>query len=117
MSAVVLQRLRAATDRRGPVGCLSWVIVRNLQNRITSLALMALGAITALACVSAIGAVTTLVVMAMGTEPEAVRPHDRDCAVVAWKSGEVHCFRGVFAGADRSERGDLAVVTQAGSPQ
>lgn len=87
----------------------------NLPNRTTPLALLVLGAITALACVSAIGAVTTLVVLAANPEPEAMVTHDRDCAVVAWKSGEVHCFRGGFAGTDKPGRGDLAVVTQAGS--
>ncbi len=83
------------------------------HNRISSLALMALAAMAALACVSAIGAVTTLVVMA--TNAESMVPHDRECAVVAWKSGEVHCLRGNFAGTDKPQRGDLAVVTQAGS--
>jgi len=114
MSVVVLQRLWAVTDRRGPATVLSWVIMRRLSKRNTSLALIALGAITALACVSAIGAATTLVVMAMSPEAEVVVPYDRDCSVVAWKSGEIHCFRGGLAANDRPSRGDLAVVTQAG---
>ena len=87
--------------------------MRNLTNRTTSLALLALGAITALACVSAIGAATTLVVLAANGEPEALPTHERECALVAWKSGEVHCFRGAFAANDIPSRGDLAVVTQA----
>lgn len=85
-----------------------------LANRTTSLALLVIGALTAMTCVSAIGAVTTLVVMATNAE-EALVPHDRDCAVVAWKSGEVHCFRGVFAGTGRAQIGELAVVTPAGA--
>ena len=88
--------------------------MRNLTNRTTSLALLALGAITALACVSAIGAATALVVIAMNGEPEAMVSYDRDCAAVAWKSGEIHCFRGSLAANDSSPRGGLAVVTQAG---
>jgi len=36
MSAVVLQRLRAVTDRPGQVACLCCVIVRDLSNRTTS---------------------------------------------------------------------------------
>jgi hypothetical protein len=69
--------------------------VGNLPNRTGSLALMALGVVAALACVSAIGAATTLVVMAMNdSEPaQAVASYERDCAVVAWKSGSIHCFR------------------------
>ena len=89
--------------------------MRNLTNRTTSLALLALGAITALACVSAIGAATTLIVMATNQEPDALVPHERECAVVAWKSGEIHCFRGDFAGSGKPGRGDLAVVTQVAS--
>ena len=76
---------------------------------------MVVGAIMALACLSAIGAVTTLVVMAASTGPEAVAAHDRECAVVAWKAGEFHCFRSVFAGTEKPERSDLAVVAQASS--
>ena len=83
-------------------------------NRTTAAALLVLGAIAALACVSAIGAATTLVVMETSGEPDVVVPHDQECAVVAWKSGEVHCFRGGFAANDSRRRGDLAVVTQAG---
>ena len=95
MSGVVLQRLRAVTDRPDRIGCLCWSIVGNLPNRTTSLALIALGVVAALACVSAIGAATTLVVMAMNDShpAEAVVPYDRECAVVAWKSGSIHCFR------------------------
>src|SRR5690349_24894885 len=97
MSGVVLQRLRAVTDRRDRIGCLCWAIVGNLPNRTTSLALMVLGVVAALACVSAIGAATTLVVMAMhdSAPAETVARYDRDCAVVAWKSGSIHCFRTV----------------------
>ena len=75
----------------------------NLPNRITSLALIALGAVAALACVSAIGAATTLVVIAVNdSKPvEAVVPYDRECSVVAWKSGSIHCFR-TMAQADSS---------------
>jgi len=89
--------------------------VRKLSNRKTSLALVVLGAITALACVSAIGAVTTLVVMAANSETDAGTARDRECAVVAWRSGEIHCFRSAVAGSGKPGRGDLAVVTQAGS--
>ena len=64
---------------------------------------------------SAIGAATTLVVIAMNGEPEAMVSYDRDCAVVAWKSGEIHCFRSDFAGSGKPGRGDLAVVTQVAS--
>jgi len=64
MSGVVLRRLRAVTDRPGWQGCLSCLIVYNLSNRATSLALVVLGVITGLASVSAIGAVTTLIVIA-----------------------------------------------------
>ena len=95
MSAVVLQRLRAVTDRPGWMGSLSWVIVGNLPNRTTSLALMALAAVAGLACVSAIGAATTLVVLAVNdSQPaETVALYERECAVVARKSGSIHCFR------------------------
>jgi hypothetical protein len=58
---------------------------------------MVLGAIAVLACVSAIGAATTLVVMAVN-DPEPARAvvrYDRECAVVAWKSGSIHCFRNI----------------------
>ena len=97
MSGVVLQRLRAVADRRYQVGGLIWCIVGNLPNRTTSLALMALAAVAALACVSAIGAATTLVVMAVNdSEPaQPVARYDRECSVVAWKSGSIHCFRTV----------------------
>lgn len=82
--------------------------------RAGSLALMVVGAIMALACVSAIGAATTLVVMAIDTGPaEAIVPHDRECSVVAWKAGELHCLRGVFAGTHGPARGESAVVAQA----
>ena len=86
-----------------------------LPNRRTSLALLALGTFSGLACLLAIGAATALVVMAMDSEPEDLARHDRDCAVVAWRSGETLCFRGAFAVTDKSERGDLAVVAQSAS--
>src|SRR6185503_3715179 len=97
MSAVVLQRLRAVTDRPDRIGCLCWSIVGNLPNRTTSLALMALAAVAALACVSAIGAATTLVVLAVNDQQPAdpVVLYERECALVAWKSGSIHCFRNI----------------------
>jgi len=76
---------------------------------------MALGALAGLACVSAIGAATTLVVMAMhDSEPaETVVAYNRECTVVAWKSGSVYCFRSnsLAGGADKSARRG-PVVTQ-----
>ena len=67
----------------------------NLPNRTTSLALTALAAVAALACVSAIGAATTLVVFAVN-DPQPAEPvvlYERECALVARKSGSIHCFR------------------------
>lgn len=67
----------------------------NLPNRTTSLALTALAAVAALACVSAIGAATTLVVLAVN-DPQPAEPvalYERECALVARKSGSIHCFR------------------------
>jgi hypothetical protein len=99
-------------DRRERMGCLCWFIVVDLPNRTTSLALMALGVVAVLACVSAIGAATTLVVLAMNDpEPaEAVVPHDRDCAVVAWKSGSVYCFRSMAGSADKPARSGPVII-------
>ena len=58
---------------------------------------MVLGAVTALACVLAIGAATTLMFLALDVSAPAgaVAVSDADCAVVAWKSGSIHCFRSV----------------------
>src|SRR5258706_5366846 len=114
MSGVVLQRRGVITDRHDLMGCLCWSIVVDLPNRTTSLALMVLGVLAVIACVSAIGAATTLVVMAMNdSEPaEAVSLHDRDCAVVAWKSGSVYCFRsnGMASSADKPARRGPVVI-------
>ena len=76
---------------------------------------MVAGAVAALACVSAIGAATALVVLALeASEPAgATAPNNRDCAVVAWKSGSVHCFHSVAGGANKLARGDAVVVIQA----
>ena len=65
------------------------------EQRAGSLALIVLGAVTALACALAIGAATMLVFLALDvSEPAgAVAVSDADCAVVAWKSGSIHCFR------------------------
>lgn len=58
---------------------------------------MVLGALTALACVAAIGAATVLLFLAQeATEPAgAVATSNGDCSVVAWTSGSVHCLRTV----------------------
>lgn len=76
---------------------------------------MVVGAVAALACVSAIGAATALVVLALeASEPAgAVATNDADCAVVAWKSGSVHCFRSVAGEANRPARRGAVVVIQA----
>jgi hypothetical protein len=84
--------------------------VDSLPNRTTSLALVALGAIAALACVLAIGAVTTLVVMAADTSAPA---QGSECNVVAWKTGTVHCFRNGSSEAGKPARDGPAVVVQA----
>jgi hypothetical protein len=85
------------------------------ERRAGSLALMALGAVAVLACVSAIGAATTLIVMAVDeSEPAvAMATYDEGCAVVAWNSGTTHCFRSLADGANRPARSGPAVVIQA----
>jgi hypothetical protein len=79
------------------MGCLCWSIVDNPPNQTTSLALMVLGSLATLACVTAIGAATVLVVIALDDPApgEAVASYDRDCALVAWKSGSIRCFRNI----------------------
>jgi phage terminase large subunit-like protein len=72
--------------------------------------LIVLGMVIALACVSAIGAVTTLVVMAMDTPASA---EGGDCGVVAWKAGMMHCFRNESSEASKPARHGPAVVAQA----
>jgi len=85
------------------------------EKRAGSIALMALGAFAALACVSAIGTATTLVVFALDTsEPvAAIAPYGAECDVVAWRWGTTHCFRGLSDGTGKSARRDAAVVVQA----
>ena len=76
---------------------------------------MALAAVAVLACVSAIGAATTLIVMAVDeSEPKvAMATYDERCAVVAWSSGATHCFRNIAGNADMPARRGPAVVIQA----
>lgn len=59
--------------------------------------MVVLGAVTALACVAAIGAATALLFLAQeAIEPSgAVATSTGDCSVVAWTSGSMHCFRTV----------------------
>ena len=85
------------------------------EKRAGSLAWMVLGAVTALACVSAIGAATTLVFLTQeASEPAGTVPtNDADCAVVAWKSGSVHCFRNAAGEASKPARRGAVVVIQA----
>jgi hypothetical protein len=85
------------------------------DKRAGSLALMAISVVMALACVSAIGTVTTLVVMTLDiTEPApVVATYDAECEVVALKSGITHCLRNIFDAANMPVRRDAAVVIQA----
>ncbi len=86
------------------------------ESKAGAAALMVLGAIVAIACASAIGAVATLVFIALD-QPAPARsvtlaggasiagpfnarvagtielPQTGGCAVVAWKSGMIYCLR------------------------
>ena len=58
------------------------------ENRAGAVALMVLGFVTALTCVSAIGAVASLVFMT----PDERAPSDGECVVVAWNTGMIYCL-------------------------
>jgi hypothetical protein len=72
--------------------------------------LIVLGAVAALACISAIGAATTLVVVAMD---QPAHTESGGCAVVAWKTGMTHCFRNERGEGSNTARYRPAVVVQA----
>jgi hypothetical protein len=90
-----------------------------LESRAGAVALMGLGMLAALACASAIGAATALVVIAMDTPASAApgrltrTPQSDECAVVAWKSGTSYCFRNKSAEVNGPMRNGPAVVVQA----
>jgi hypothetical protein len=70
---------------------------------------MALGFVIALSCVSAIGAVASLVVMT----PDERAPGNGECVVVAWNTGMIYCLGGTSNEANKSMRTGPAVVINA----
>ncbi len=101
------------------------------EGKAGAAALMVLGAVVAIACASAIGAIATLVVIALD-QPASVQsitlasgatiagpfnarvagpnqvPQTGECAVVAWKSGTIYCLRNKSSDANLQAQAEKA---------